>query len=235
MNLPTLTFITMRKPLFCLLFFAALATGFEAHAQYGSSTHTLTDATGRQIAATEYNNIDGTPFLSDKWIAGKAIGDDGKIYAGLKLKYNTYDGMWSFIYADTDEPLKFDIPIKTFVLLTTPQMVFVDGYPKIDRQNVDSYYQLLSYGKAHLLKLYFKTIVERRSSNSDKVDGAYNNGVLYYVFKDRKMTHFKTNKDDILKLMSDKSAQINEFITQNSLNPKSDDDLKKLFNYYNTL
>ncbi len=230
----TLPHIIMRTPLFHLLVLIAVTSCLKAHAQLGYDPP-LTDQFGRPITATKYNIVDGTPFLADRWINGKAVADNGKVYADLKLKYNTYDGVLSFIYLNTDEPLKFEEPIKSFTLFTSPQMVFVNGYPKIDRQTINSYYQLLSDGKTQLLKSYFKNIKENRNYSLAKTDGIYSAGILYYAYKGGKMIHLKNNKETLLNLMSDKSAQINGYLAKNDLDLKSDDDLKKLFDYYNTL
>jgi hypothetical protein len=221
----------MFKSLTFLLFIIS-SFSFKAYAQIIAP---LTDQFGRPITATKYNAVDGTPFLTDRWINGKAVADNGKVYGDLKLKYNTYDGVLSFIYLNSDEPQRFEEPIKTFTLFTSPQMLFVNGYPKIDRQTINSYYQLLADGKAQLLKRYFKNIKENRNYSLAQTDGVYSAGVLYYAYKGGKIIHLKNNKETMLALMSDKSAQINDYLAKNDLDFKSDDDLKKLFDYYNAL
>lgn len=226
----------MLKHSFKMLLVIAVLAVTKAHAQAPDATSSpLTDQFGKPFTATKYNLVEGTPYLFDQWVPGKAITDDGKVYDNLKLKYDVYNDVISFIYLNTDEPLKFEESVKTFTIESAPAMKFVNGFPKIDRQNEGSYYQQLVTGKALLLKRYFKTIKESRNYSMAATNGIYSNGVVYYAFKDHKMIHFKASKDGVLKLMSDKAPQIADYLAKQPVDFKDDADVANLFAYYNRL
>jgi hypothetical protein len=217
-----------------LLFIVAVSYSFEARAQLGYQAP-LTDQNGKSVLGTKFAGIDGSPYLFDQWVPGKATTDDGKVYDKLMLKYNAYNDQLSFVYSSTDEPQKFEEPVKTFTIFSAPQMVFVNGFPKIDRQNIDSYYEVISAGKTILLKHYSKLIKDTRTFNAMQVNGQYTNAYYYYIYRDNKMIRIKPNKDAVLAALADKAAQINTYLSGNTIDFKKDEDLSKLFDYYNTL
>jgi hypothetical protein len=77
---------------------------------------------GVPMTENNYSEIDGYPYVFEKWMSGKATTDKGRVFEGeLKLKYNVYDDQLIFVYDNGDQPLLFADPIKSFVIFM-PQL-----------------------------------------------------------------------------------------------------------------
>ena len=57
----------------------------------------------------------------------------------------------------------------------------------------------------------------------------------YFLNKSGKLTEFSLKKKSILRLFGNKSQMINKFISNNKLSIKEDADLRKIFNYYESI
>jgi hypothetical protein len=63
----------------------------------------------------------------------------------------------------------------------------------------------------------------------------YEKVAKYYIENNGKIREIRKGKHPVLKIMSDKSSQIDLFAKENKLSFKKDTDLEKIFDYYNTL
>jgi hypothetical protein len=220
------------KFIFLMLLATILGASLTAKAQGGQY---YLDPKGKPFEQRNYIDIDGDPFVFNKWLPGRAITDKGHVYDNLKLKYNVYDDQLTFIYLDTDEPLLFVEPIKSFVVFNPTALTFANGFPAIDKQTVQTYYQVLATGKGYLLKKYVKNMVETKAYNAATITKRFIDDIAYYIYRDGKITPLKRNKEAVLAATADKSTQIIEYLKTNNIGFKKDEDLSKLFNYYYTL
>jgi hypothetical protein len=87
-----------------------------------------------------------------------------------------------------------------------------------------------------LLKRH-KEILEssRNEWTRASTDGVYSNRDAYYLYKDSQMHPFNLNKNSILKLLADKSTDVNAYADSQKINFEQEGDLIKLLNYYNAL
>jgi hypothetical protein len=111
--------------------------------------------------------------------------------------------------------------------------IFKSGYPNIDKQNENYFYQVFTDGKIELLAKKFKyirTVKDELSGEiiKDFVDGT----VTLYVYSFDNMQLFQPKIDFVLSLLIDKHEEVNTFINANKINLKKTSDLIKLFSYY---
>jgi hypothetical protein len=114
--------------------------------------------------------------------------------------------------------------------------VFKNGYPGIDKQNENYYYQIFTEGKIELLekKIKYVSVVKDELTgeiSKDFVEGA---GTLYVYFN-KSIQAYHPDKSFIISLLKDKKQAINMFIDANKINFRKTADLIKVFNYYNGL
>ncbi len=211
-------------------FFFIYATSANVNAQ-----NFATDATGKPLILGKYGQIDGSVYLFDKWLPGKIVADNGKVYANVMLKYDVYDKALLFEYKADDEPQQFADPIKNFVINAPQAMIFQTGFPAIDSQNEDSFYQVLVKGKANLLKCYTKKLVGSQRVEKISLVGELQNETLFYIFKDNKIKRLSRSKGSILKIMEDKKAEMQDYLMANKPDLSNDVALATLVNYYNEL
>lgn len=179
-----------------------------------------------------YTDIEGSPLLYEAWLPGKVTTVSGKVYENLKLNYNIYEEMLTFVYDSADKPLKFEEQVKTFTIYTPAALTFANSFPAIDRQTTASFYHVLSSnGKTALLKRYQKILNVIKNYNSSETK-KFQDAVAYYIYKDGKMLQLSKNKDSILNTLANKKEQLQSFVKQSNLNLKKDEDLAKLFDYY---
>jgi len=85
------------------------------------------------------------------------------------------------------------------------------------------YFELLADGKIKLLKQFQK-------------DGKGNlDTELFFQTEENPAECFKLKKSSVLKIMKNRKSEVSKFIVENKLNVKKEDDLKKVFEYYNSL
>ena len=180
------------------------------------------------------NKVDGSPYLFEEWnISGEIFSIDNKIFKIQGLNYN--------VYADY------------FLTKTKPDSVFIFKPSYIEKaiinnrvfkkylnQNSGSfnYYEVIANSKdLELLKRSQKVI---RTGITNGLTQEKENDYLilresYFLVKEGVLTEFSLKKKNILKLFGDKSQRVNKFISNNKLSIKVDADLKKIFDYYNSI
>lgn len=217
---------------FCLCFVAGLtlkAQGVEEGAQR------FVDRTGIPIPSTTYGNVEGSPYVVDTWLPGQAVTAGGKTYKMLQLKYDEVADMLIFLPEKGPDALQFAEPIKTFSLNGPNELVYLNGFPAIGKQTEKSYYQVIAAGNITLLKRNNKTVHDRKAFNTNLITQEFVDNVVYYLYKDGKITVFKKGKGALLEAMADKGSDVNKFLASNKVDFKQDQDLKKLIDYYNKL
>jgi hypothetical protein len=219
-------------------FFVFCLVGLNASAQFDkfSTTPIADDLGGRPIAVNKYSKIKGSAYLYDDWLQGEVITNDGNVYKKMLIKFNVEKDELIFVYKETDTPQRFADPIRMFTLHAEQDRVFANQFPKIGRQNAASYYEVLIPGNAMLLKRHkeiFQT--DRDEMSRAAIAGVYTNHDTYYIYKDNQMYLVKTTRKDVLKLLSNKAADVTAYADSQKINFEQEEDLKKLLNYYNTL
>lgn len=179
-----------------------------------------------------YSNIEGSPLLYDAWLPATVTTTNGKVYENIKLNYNIYEDLITFVYDSADKPLKFQEQVKSFVLYTPNALTFASSYPAVDKQTATSFYQVLSgNAKAALLKKYIKLLNVTKNYNSSETK-KFQDFSFYYIYKDGKMQKIGKSKNDVLSALADKKEQLEAFTKQSNINFKKEEDLAKLFDYY---
>jgi hypothetical protein len=198
----------------------------------------LQDSDGKQVNTSAYQEVDGSPDYQMDWADGTITRKNGKQYAG-KLKYDAYNDQVVFqnskgnpltpIFADVDGfTLKGISDNKT-------DLVFANGFPAVDNQTAASYYVVLSNGKTKLLKHISKTIKESQNFADGTITKNFDDQQAYYMLKNGSMAVIKPGEKNVLAALSDKSTQITAYAKTNKIGFKNDEDLGKIFDYYNTL
>ncbi|WP_345953569.1 hypothetical protein [Mucilaginibacter sp. PAMB04168] len=226
--------MNLSKP--ALFFFVLLLTVFKVSAQSTSTVvEYFVNGENGLIRKGTYEDVDGTPFMYNKFLPGKAVTTTGKVYDNIKLNYNLYDDMLLFVYDTSDKAMKFEEQIKSFTIYTPLSPMFANGYPAIDKQTAGSYYEVLSSnGKVALLKHQGKLLnkVKNYDATETRKFQDYTN---YYVYKNNKLEKFEKSKSAVLTALADKKTELDVYLKTAGLNFKKDEDLAKIFDYYNTL
>jgi hypothetical protein len=112
--------------------------------------------------------------------------------------------------------------------------IFKSGYPPVEGQSENYFYQVFTEGRIELLARKFKYIRNEKNDLTGDISKSFVNGVVVlYVYAYGMMQPFKANKNFIATLWDeDKQQEMNKYISDNKINFKSTSDLIKLFNHY---
>lgn len=219
---------------FCLM--SMLFVGINAHAQY------IHDYQGKAYSEQNYTNMVGDPYLIPRWFEGSVQFVDKKPIT-VKLKYNLLNDQLLFQNARDSSAMVFIDPVKSFSFnmfkideSDLAPLVFTDGYPAIDAQTPTSFYQVIADGKVKLLKRYRKIIRTDQAFNSATATQSFEMiNPVYYIVTGGTIARIKPGQKAIMTALGDKADKLQAYIKGTSVNYKSDAELSKLFNYYNSL
>lgn len=195
---------------------------------------------GEPVVTTEYAEVQGNPYLIDDWVSGYVILDNQKAMANLRFDIVSnrvlYQGKGGETLALKN---KFDTFTLTPVISdvsTVKPFVFINGLPATNKQTSDTFYQLIADGKVKLLKYYRKIIDERPGTGyTSATTRSFKLTQAYYVLRDNQMVEVQPGKKSVAKLFDDHAAQLGAYLKANNINFRSDEDLQKLFTWYNSL
>jgi hypothetical protein len=202
----------------------------------------LNDNQGKPVMEQSYVDVEGSPYLAANWLPGTVAFANGKTIAA-RLKYDVVKDEPIFQSPRDSMALAFVSPVKSFRFdigsideSSLAPLIFSNGYPAIDEQSENSFYQVIADGKAKLLKRYKKVIHSNQAFNSATTTKTFAmRNAVYYLFADNKISRVKLNPKTIAVALADKADQVQAFIKINKTDFKSDHDLAKLFTYYNSL
>lgn len=184
-----------------------------------------------------YDEVLGSPFYFDDWmnalVAASEVNDTGLI----KLKFDLVDH--DLIYLDAANRVLVIQKgfITSFSFLDSVGRIlcaFRSGFPAIDKQGENHYYQVLVDGKVQLLKLVTKKIIEQKNDMTGESKKEFVNYESYYVYKDGVIKNYKKEKEFILSFLGDRREKVDEYLKNKKINYKNLDDVRDLFKYYNS-
>ena len=164
----------------------------------------------------------GRKFLNNSFIKSTIIDFEDEQFE-VELRYRFADDEMQIIH---QEEIKAIVPQKVKKLIFKnegKEQIFVP-IEYSNKKNVNlGYFELLTDGKMKLLKQFQK-------SGKEKIKT-----VLFSQIETEPAKCFKVKKSSILKLMSKHKSSVARFIIENEINVKNENDLKKVFDYYNSL
>jgi hypothetical protein len=114
--------------------------------------------------------------------------------------------MTLFIFTLKEQELLCTLPVAQIVFDSCEALlkgaIFKTGYPSIDKQNDKSFYQLLSAGKATLLKHYSITWQDRTAFNTNNTTRIYKRLEQYYLYLKGQMFRLEKNKSNLPQLLA---------------------------------
>lgn len=178
--------------------------------------------------------VEGSPYLSKEFMNGDIIIDNFK-FVGIPLRYNIYNDDIEF--QKDDQILAIANPHEVRRIFIG-DMAFIYSAYILSKEQTYGYFQLLSDGKAKVLKKY------EISYQMPKAEQAYRPEEpakfipvpckLYVTFGNDPALKF-TNAKKLMKLFGDKKSEVEKFLKTEKLNLKNEEDLVSLLTYYNSL
>lgn len=192
----------------------------------------IADQMGNPVFEKRYTNIKGSPYLQNDWATGSVKLRDGRSFDGMKLKYDQVEDELLFL-GDAEKEMTFSVPVTEFTL---QDKTFRRGYPVGDGAPANAFYEVLEEGKMSLLKRTSKKVIEEPAYNAaSSVKSIRTNENYYLTASNLQLTKIKKDKKAVLAALPDKKEELENYIKDQRLDLRQEQDLVKLISYYNTL
>ncbi|AXY73062.1 hypothetical protein D3H65_03350 [Paraflavitalea soli] len=211
----------MKIILWCLLLLA----------QQGWAQTTETAINDDQIT-----NASGNPYLFKDWMDGVVLFKSGRLVKQFKLRFDCARNRLMLQFEGA--AFAAESQVKEFVLYTRKNkdsLLFRKGYPAIGKNTEDTYYQVLVSGKAVLLRLYTKVLIEEKQMVNTNNHSRLEDEEYFYLLQDGVMTNLPRDKEELLKKLPAQPDELKQFVAQQSLRMDKAEDFVKIITKYNEL
>ncbi|WP_127132243.1 hypothetical protein [Pseudoflavitalea rhizosphaerae] len=213
----------MKQILWCLLLVSA-------------SCYSQTNQSGKP--GSDYDGVAGSPYLLKDWVNGTVYYRNGRVVTQFKLRFDCPRNFLQMEFkGQTFSPQISSIT--SFVLYpknSKDSMIFRKGYPASGSYNAETFYQVLMPGKASLLYILSKTIVEDKDILPSSTKRFFEEEDEFFLFSNGAIT--KLIKNDREKLAAQFPAQkeaLLQFMNDSAMKMKSAEDFMKFTTKYNEL
>lgn len=183
--------------------------------------------------------LNGSPYLTDEFVPGTMETLDGTVIEGLKYRYNIYNDEMQFIIgSDTaaiNKPLalrSIEMENKTFVY---------DVYQVSDQMVAAGYFQLISEGDMSLLfrrklDLEYDNYVPNYGGGGGTKEFMLKKDDDYYVKLHGEAARKVYNRKDFLEAIPrDLQGRVKQYIKENKISVRKEQELQALVDFFNTL
>lgn len=198
--------------------------------------HSFSQTSGSTTTG-EYEAVAGNPYFIKDWSEGVIRFSSGKVTDKFKLRFNAVQNRLLLQFSGST--FAAESGVKEFVMYTKNKkdsFVFCKGYPATDRGNEETFYQVLEKGKATLLKLVTKDIIEEKEIlASSKVSRHYQDVELLYLFHDGAVHKIEKESAPVERFPVNRQEELKAYISQHQLKMRTADDFVKVVKKYNEL
>ncbi|MEM6525781.1 MAG: hypothetical protein AAF693_18425 [Bacteroidota bacterium] len=192
---------------------------------------------GRVLRKQSYTNIVGSPYLYEDWKDGSVTTTDNKKMDGVKLKYDKYKDELVIVKKSVATVISKE-QILMFEIYDLDPESLKERTITFTREYGDGYLMIICEGNMTVLKKYSTRLIEIKSNGYGEagIQKQFSDNEKYYIIKnDKDREIFKPNKKRLLGYTSDRVDEMKKFMKDNSIDAKSDQDIARFFDYYNSL
>lgn len=180
----------------------------------------------------------GSYYYNDYWQTGEIILISGDVIKDYPFKYDIKKNIIE---------IKVDDIIKVLSIGRVKEIIWVDKKGKIEvlrntmlyeNYSGTGFFSILYEGKKSFLKKTFLKIIDPNYVNALDVgeqDKKIVKRDLYFVAEGNQVFSIKKKRKQILKQLGEKADNVKNYADENNLNFKDDNNIVKIFNYYNNL
>lgn len=229
-----ITFLVLIIGCFTTLFAQTGAPG-----AYSNPQGFMSEANGKPLYSRNDLATQGSPYFSSEYCTANLKVRNGKMYAGIKVKINLEENLVIYDAGDGKEMVASS-PIDKVEFFNcseeTKNKILVSGFPSIDQQDQSSFYVLLDSGAVQLLKSISVSYRDVKFYSEPNMTRVYEKKENYYAYSPGKgMMRLTKDNNEVLATFTNKKEELTKFIAGNNIKCKKEEDLVKLFNYYNSL
>ncbi len=198
--------------------------------------HFLNDANGKPFKSVRNFEEEGSPYFSADYVKSNIQLMNGKTYYDIPIKFNQLTGEIVFKTSDGQEMLMSSPFQRIELLYEGKPYVFRSGFPAIDKQNDLSVYQLLDSGTAVLLKYTAIQYQDKQTYNSPNIVRTYTKKETHYAWTPSQgLVRVPKNENEWSGFFGSYQSEMKSFIRKENIKLRKEDDVVRLFQYYNQL
>ncbi len=184
------------------------------------------------------SNASGNPYLFKDWLDGVVTFKSGRVVKQFKLRFDCAHNRLMLQFEGAS--FAAESQVKEFVLYTGKRkskdsMVFRKGFPAVDKYTADTYFQVLTNGKAVLLRLPTKVVVEEKQLVGNNSRSSWSDEEWYYLLQDGIMTALPKDKDELIKRLPVQQDGLKQFVAKQTFRMDKAEDFVKVITKYNEL
>ncbi|WP_276483188.1 hypothetical protein [Paraflavitalea pollutisoli] len=190
------------------------------------------------VGEDKISTASGNPFLFKDWMEGVVYFKSGRVVKQFKLKFDCARNRLMMQFEGNS--FAAESQVKEFVIYTASKknkdsVLFRKGYPAIDKNTEETYYHVLLNGKAELLQLHTKVLIEEKQLVNSANMSHLEDDEAFFVCLNGVMIPLPRNKEQILEKLPVQSDQLKEYVAQQTLRMDKAEDFVKIMAKYNEL
>lgn len=195
------------------------------------------DTEGQPIKTASQTGATGTPMLQPGWGKGKVVYRNGQTFSSDAINFSVFDN--KLFYVNNQKLFTIVLPVESFTI-TYPSdendsvtYHFVSGFPAVDGQTVEHFYEVVTDGKNLRLLKYHQANVKEVFSYGNTRTKEFGHSQQWYVYfpKDDKIVSVQPSLSALSKTLPDYSGSIKAYGSANHFKPKEAKALANLFTY----
>ena len=181
------------------------------------------------------SDIQGTPYLSENFEAGKIVTQEDSVFANISLRYNAYSDDLEFKQGENI----FAVADKSIVKKAEfGGNLFSYRSFEVGAINRDGFFKILSEGKATLMVRYtikFQDQIEAKAFSDGQPARFEDVEKHFYISVEKAPAKLLTNKKSLFEILSNHKSEMETFISKNKLSIRDEEELIKIIDQYNSL
>jgi hypothetical protein len=219
------------------ILFLFIVTAVTAQAQLSN----YVDTGGVPIREQAYAGVQGSPYLDDQFANGTLIFSDTDRQKNIPLRYNVYEGTIETLQEGRVISFKknlikgCEIFIKNSITQETKRYVIMNGFTGIDDYKEDDFFVVTYQNKV--------SFITKMNCSLNENAATYGNSSTIKVFAKKEKDYFIKENGEVIPLNRSNSGlikaidekKIKDYIKENKLNVKEDEDLRKVMIFLETI
>lgn len=195
-------------------------------------SQTIDDLQLKPMRLPALQEVGGSPFMTEDYQTGSVQVADDKIVTNVPVKFNIFSNA---VMVQKDGQ---DMRLESFQVVSyditgndgaIKHIMFKQGYPEIDNHTDKSVYQVLSMGSnVHLVKFLSQKVEDAATLGDYSRREIVTTQQLYIYTPGGEIKRIKASKQSVVDALPALSAKIEEVVTANKLNLKSESDIAEL-------
>jgi hypothetical protein len=189
-------------------------------------------------SVVKYEEIEGSPYLTDHFVAGTLIATDSLIYRNVLLRYNIFSDEMEFLIERGGSPRVIANP-RNFLYIELEEMKFKYLTFRENNRPAQGYFQVLNNGECQVLlrrkKVYAEPEKARAYGESRPPRFEEGSQALYVRFGRELPQEVRLTRRNILALFEERQDEITGFARANKLSYRRINDFVEMAGYFNQL